>query len=159
MTDAAAIAALLASPSTTARWSCPVAPIRNPSLRQMQPSHATLERASRRAARLVTCSPRASIPGAHRDTIATLAAFRRGLLFGVVERAQRADLARADALEVEQDRGGDQGAGEAAPTGLVRSGDETHAERAVELEEPAGGAGCGLAPRRGRGSVGTTRGS
>src|SRR6185437_8402699 len=55
----------------------PVAPTGNPSLRHMQPGQATFESASRSAARLVLCSPRASIPGAQRDTITTLAAILR----------------------------------------------------------------------------------
>src|SRR5438270_2279297 len=43
----------------------------------MQASQATCASASRSAARLVTCRPRASMPGAHRETIATRAATRR----------------------------------------------------------------------------------
>src|SRR5580704_1231874 len=77
MTEAAAIAALLASPSTTARWSWPVARTGKPSLKQMQPAHATFASASWSAARFVLWRPRASIPGAHRDTIATFVARRR----------------------------------------------------------------------------------
>src|SRR5579862_8084040 len=77
ITDAAAIAALLPSPPTTAIWSWPRAATGNPSLRQMQPGQATLASASRRAARLVLCRPRESMPGAHRETITTFAAGRR----------------------------------------------------------------------------------
>ena len=77
ITDAAAIAALLASPPITARCSCPTPATENPSLRQTDPSQQTRESASRSAARFVTCRPRASIPGAHREITATLAAIRR----------------------------------------------------------------------------------
>src|ERR1700761_3223618 len=77
MTDAAAIAALLPSPPITARWSWPSAATGNPSLRQRHSAHATWASASRSAARLVTCRPRESIPGAHLVTIATFAATRR----------------------------------------------------------------------------------
>src|SRR6185312_933874 len=58
----------------TARCSCATPDTGKPSLRQMHPSTATLLSASRRAARLVLCSPRASIPGAQRVTIDTRAA-------------------------------------------------------------------------------------
>ena len=114
----------------------------------MQPSHATLESASRNAARFVMCSPRASIPGAQRDTIDDLRGESQddreqlrarlvGLLLGVVQRAEDTDLTGTDRVEVEQHRGGHQRAGEAASPGLIGTGDEPHAQRAVELEQPA----------------------
>ena len=57
------------------------------------------------------------------------------VLLGVVERAERAQLARRQRVVVEQHRGGDERPGEAAAPGLVGAGDEPHAERAVEGEQ------------------------
>ena len=105
--------------------------------------------ASRSAARFVRCSPRASIPRTQRETTATRAAVRitigssssrasRVVLLGVVERAERAHLAHADALEVEQHGGRDERPGEAAAPGLVGAGDEARADRAVEVARAAG---------------------
>ena len=57
------------------------------------------------------------------------------VLLGVVERTQRAQLARRQRLVVEQHRGRDQRPGEAASPRLVGAGDEAHAERTVESEQ------------------------
>ena len=70
-TEAAAIAALLASPSTTALCSTSQRGSVNPSTRQTASSTATWARQSASAARLVTWRPRASIPLAHRAVTAT----------------------------------------------------------------------------------------
>jgi hypothetical protein len=72
-----------------------------------------------------------------------------GVLLGVVEQPERANLARAEALVVEEDRGGDQRAGQTAPAGLVGPGDEAEAEGAVMLDELAPRAALGLLTRRG----------
>ena len=77
ITDAAAIAAEVESPPITARCANPRSPSAKPSDRQMQSSRATPNSASRRAARLVTCRPRSSIPGAQRETMRTLTASLR----------------------------------------------------------------------------------
>ena len=121
----------------------------------MQPGRATRASASRSAARFVLCSPRPSIPGAQRETTATSAARRSitgysssralGLLLGVVERRERAHVAHAERLEVEQHGRRDQRPGEATAARLVRTGDIAHAEGAVVLHEPATRAA--LAPR------------
>ena len=73
-----------------------------------------------------------------KELIASLA----GVLLGVVERAQRAHLARADRLVVEHHRGRHQGPGEASAAGLVGARHEPHPKPAVEREQPppAGGA-------------------
>ena len=72
-TEAAAIAALRASPSITARWATELG-TENPSTRQAAPGTATRSRLRASAARLVTCRPRASIPRAQRTVTATRAA-------------------------------------------------------------------------------------
>ena len=103
--EAAAIAALVASPSTTARCWSPRSGTRKPSTRHSEPGTATRTSASCRAARLVRCRPRAVDAaraagdggdldgGAQHDRVERLARLRVVLL-GVVERAERADLAR-----------------------------------------------------------------
>jgi hypothetical protein len=75
-TEAAAIAALVASPPTTARWSNPVGGTGNPSDRHRQPEQPTRRSMSLSAARFVLCSPRSSIPRTHRDVTATRDAIR-----------------------------------------------------------------------------------
>ena len=54
---------------------------------------------------------------------------------------------RTDAVEIEQDRRGDQRAGQAAAAGLVGAGHEAHAQGPVEPEQPAAGT-AHLAPSR-----------
>ena len=63
-----------------------------------------------------------------------------GVLLGVVEQRERADVARTEAVVVKEHGRRDQRAGQAAATGLVGAGDEAHAERAVVLEELAASA-------------------
>src|SRR5579872_4168152 len=60
------------------------------------------------------------------------------LLLRVVQAAERAHLARPDAVEVEDDRGGYKRSGQAAAPGLVGAGYESNAETAVEGEQLAG---------------------
>ena len=76
ITEAAAIAALVASPPTTGRCSKPVGGTGKPSERQRQPSRPTRLSTSDSAARLVLCSPRSSIPRTQRDVTATHVAAR-----------------------------------------------------------------------------------
>jgi hypothetical protein len=76
ITDAAAIAALVASPPTTGRWSNPVSGTGKPSDRHRQPSTPTRRSMSLNAARLVLCSPRSSIPRTQREVTATAVAAR-----------------------------------------------------------------------------------
>ena len=105
--------------------------------------------ASRSAARLVTCSPRASIPGAQRETIATFAATRRitgyssarrlrGLLLGVVQRAERARPAPGPS----RSRSNSTAAATSGPARQPRPASSAPAtnrtpERAVELDSSA----------------------
>jgi hypothetical protein len=77
MTEAAAIAALVASPPTTGRCSNPVAGTGKPSDRHRQPSTPTRRKTSDSAARLVLWSPRSSMPRTQREVIATAVAARR----------------------------------------------------------------------------------
>ena len=65
---------------------------------------------------------------------------RLGVLLGVVEQREGADLARTETVVVEEHGRRDQRAGQAAATGLVGAGDEPHAERAIVLEELAASA-------------------
>ena len=58
------------------------------------------------------------------------------VLLGVVEGAQRADRARRQPLEVEQDSGGDEGSGEAAATGLVGASHVADTKRPIKCEQP-----------------------
>src|SRR3954470_14337766 len=74
--DAAAIAALVASPSTIGRCSKPNSGTGNPSMRQSVPGRATPMSASRNAARFVRCRPRPSMPRTQRETMLTLTAVR-----------------------------------------------------------------------------------
>ena len=63
------------------------------------------------------------------------------VLLGVVQRAQRAQLAGGERLVVEQHAGRDERPGETAAAGLVGAGDEADAEAAVEREQPLAAAG------------------
>jgi len=62
------------------------------------------------------------------------------VLLRIVEPRQRAPVGKRQALEVEQDRSGEQRPGEATPARLVRTGDEAVSELAVEGEQPAAAA-------------------
>ena len=73
--------------------------------------------------------------GAHHERVERLARLD-GVLLGVVERAEQAQLARGQRLVVEQHPGRHQRPGQAAATGLVGAGDQPEAEAAVEGEQP-----------------------
>jgi hypothetical protein len=57
------------------------------------------------------------------------------VLLGVVQGRERADLADAERLDVEEHGSGDERAGETSAPGLVGARDPPHAEATVELEE------------------------
>jgi hypothetical protein len=57
------------------------------------------------------------------------------VLLGVVERAQVADVAPAQALEVQEHARGDERPGQTAPPGLIGSGDEATSQPAVVAQE------------------------
>ena len=117
-------------------------------LRQMQPGAATRASASRSACRLVACSPRASIPGAQRETMQTFAASR--MITGYSSARPSAvcrleSLSSRSARDCRPDRSAP---GRTAPprrpaappgslAGLVGAGDEPDAKRAVEAQELA----------------------
>ena len=67
-----------------------------------------------------------------------------GALLGVVEVAEGAAIAHAEALVIEQNAGGHQRPGERPAAGLVGAGDEPAAELAVELEQLRGPAAAAL---------------
>src|SRR4051794_40970753 len=78
MIDAAAMDALVASPSTIARRSWPSrSPRAKPSDRRIAPGRATSSSAARRAAMFILCRPRVSMLSTLRETTATFAATRR----------------------------------------------------------------------------------
>ena len=148
ITDAAAIAALVASPPTTGRCSKPVGGTGKPSERQSSPTRHAAQRV-RSAARFVLCSPRSSIPRTQRDVTATGVAARSTRGYSVsrissvcclesLSARQRPQVGQRQPLVVEQHRGGDQRAGEAAAAGLVGAGHEARAERRGR----SGTAGC-----------------
>ena len=78
---------------------------------------------------------RDAIDRSQHDRVELLALLGAALL-GVVELAERAPVAQAEALVVDQHRGGDQRAGERAAPGLVGAGDVARAQRAVEAKQP-----------------------
>jgi hypothetical protein len=63
------------------------------------------------------------------------------VLLGVVQLRERAAVGKREAVQVEEDRRGDERAGERAPAGFVGSGDEAPLEGAIEGEEAAAAAG------------------
>ena len=143
ITDAAAIAALVASPPTTARCSKPVGGTGNPSDRHSAlvlpdaPQHVA------RARRGSSCAgPRSSIPRTQREVIATRDAARSTFgysasrISGVcclesLSAEQRPQVAQRQRLVVEQHGGGDERTGEAAAAGLVGPGHPPEPEPAV----------------------------
>ena len=146
MIEAAAIAALVASPSMIGRCSCSNSGTAKPSIRHSAPGSATRISAERSAvevrhvqAAVVDAAHAArdddDAPRAREHARVELLARVVVVLLGVVERAQRAQLAGRQRLVVEQHRRRDQRPGETAATGLVGAGDETHAQPAVEGEE------------------------
>jgi hypothetical protein len=66
-----------------------------------------------------------------------LLATRLGVLLGIVQARERAPLRERELVEVEEDRGSDERSCEAAPAGLVGSGDVTPLESPVVGEQPA----------------------
>src|SRR5918998_6738455 len=107
-------------------------------VRPVQSARVDRTRATRDDADLDRC--------AHDDRKQLLANLVRVLL-GVVEPAQRAQLARRQRLDVEQHAGRDERAREASATRLVGARDPPHAKAAVVREQPAtAGALAGGAP-------------
>ena len=149
--DAAAIAALFVSPSTTARvlgaqWAEPEAVheagLRGrrevgehrpeaPEIRVVEP--VAVDVAARDHAH-------ADAGRAAHDGAEELLALGRRDLLRVVQVGERPDAVVAQALVVEQDTGDDERPGERASSSLVRAGDEARAEPAVEREELLAGA-------------------
>src|SRR5204863_817789 len=76
--------------------------------------------------------------GGAKDARVEALALPGGALLGVVELAEGAPIPEAEALEIDQHRGGDQRTGERAAAGLVGAGHEAGAERAVEVEQAGG---------------------
>ncbi len=169
MIDAAAIAALVASPSTIARCGRPNSGTEKPS-KQAQHLARDVARdsrhrvAQRRDVRPVQ-APRVDAAHAARDDDHAgraaqhqreqLLARLGGVLLGVVQRAQRAQLARGQRVVVEQHAGGDQRTRQAAAPRLVGPRHERHPESSVEGEQSPSAAlaprsATGASPRRGR---------
>jgi hypothetical protein len=110
------------------------------------PGRATPDERLAQRARFVRCRPRPSIPRTQRETTLIFTAVRStsgnsasrasaSCCLESFSAAERADLAHAERLDVEQHGGGHKRAGEAAAAGLVGAGDPADAEAAVELEE------------------------
>src|SRR5215207_6933877 len=113
ITEAAAIAALVASPPTTGRCSKPVGGTGKPSDRHRQSSQATRASTSLSAARLVLCSPRSSRN--RREPVERRRRFAR--------RASRADSPRAGGSSEQSDApGGPVGGEGAADDPVARNG-------------------------------------
>ena len=144
--EAAAIAALFSSPSTTARCGGAVGPRRKPSTRHASAGGESACRISRIAARFDLCSPLRSIApcgmtrtttllGAPEHRVEQLLAPLGRALLRVVEESERPHLVVAETAVVEQHAGHDQRPGQAATTRLVGSGNQPGAELPVELQE------------------------
>ncbi len=150
ITEAAAIAALVPSPSITARWGTLHWRSEKPSTRQVarssgrQPFKRVGERfdVGHVQAALVDAAGTA-----HHDADPLGGAQHAGEelgpllgvhLLGVVQAGEGAAVGVGERLVVDQHRGGDQRAGEAAAAGLVGAGDPAAVEAAVEGEEPTG---------------------
>src|SRR6202035_3071638 len=95
--------------------------------------------------------------GATKNERVELLASLRGVLLGVVQRAERPQLARGDGLVVEQHTGRHQRPGEAPAPRLVGSGDEAHAETAIEREQPPPAARASRAAPGASGGAGPPR--
>ena len=153
ITDAAAIAALVASPPTTGRCSKPVAGHRE------AVGQAQAARSTRHAAQRVATAPRGSSCAARARRCRARSARRprpwrrsagragraprappRVCCLESLSARQRPQVGQADPLVVEQHRRGDQRPGQAAAPGLVGARHEAHAERPVEGEQPAAAA-------------------
>src|SRR5215211_3930010 len=105
MIEAAAIAALFSSPSTTARCSGAAAPSRKPSTRHTSAGGASSESTARRPARFERCRPNRP----HDDTLGTaedraveLFALRLAALLRVVQAGERAHPVVAQLRVVEE---------------------------------------------------------
>ena len=151
--DAAAIAALLVSPSTTARWAGASGPSRKPSTRHASARGARSASTARSPQRFERCRPCRSMSQAgmiaHRD-------LRRHVEHGpeehlahlgldllrVVQQGERPRSMAVQRCVVEQDAGDDERARQRSPARLVGTGDEAHAEPAVVAEEPLSGRGA-----------------
>ncbi len=144
--DAAAIAALLASPSTTARCSRPSGTL-NPSVRSAVPGRRLepLERAGE-PAQVRSVQPdaidlagrdhdHADALGTGHDDVEQPLAHRVRALLGVVELAERRAGVAAQPRVVEQDRRDHERPRERAPSRLVGTGDEGALERPVEAQQ------------------------
>jgi len=135
--EAAAIAALVQSPSTIGRcwWPKSVA---------VDAAHAARDDDD--------------LDGRAHDHRVELVARLGVVLLGVVERGQRPHLADAERVDVEEHRRGDQRAGEASATGLVGTRDPPHAQATVELEQAPAGAALGPRAAAAGGGAGTAGG-
>ena len=150
MIDAAAIAALVPSPPMIARCSRSSG-TRKPSDRSSAPGGASSPRSARAsAARFARCTPRRSTSQAGATITLTrvaqrehglvqLLALRERARLRVVELRERRAHAALEAAVVEEHGGRHERAGERAPPGLVRAGDERHAERAVVAQQAVAG--------------------
>ena len=149
ITEAAAIAALVASPPTTGRCSKPVAGTGKPSRQAEAARRPPTRRSTSRQRREVRHVQPALVDPAHaarrhrdlggdpQDARVELLAPLLGVLLGVVQRGQRPQVGQPDPLVVEQHRGGHQRPGQAAAPGLVGAGHEAAPERAVVGEQAA----------------------
>ena len=146
--EAAAIAALFVSPSTTA--SCGGRERAEPEAVDQADLGGRRERGERLAqAAQVRAVQAVAVDGAGRDhadgdpgraarhRAEELLALRGVDLLRVVQERERADGVVAQPLVVEEDARRDERPGQAAPPGLVRARDEADAEAAVEGEELA----------------------
>ena len=143
MIEAAAIAALLVSPSTTARCAGASGPSRKPSTRHASAGGARSERTERKPQRLDLWRPFRSMSVGDGADPSGLRSRRprkspplggRDLL-GVVQRRERANTVVAEAVVVEQHAGHHEGACEGAAAGLVGTCDEACSELPVVREE------------------------
>src|SRR5215472_15744747 len=120
--DAAAIAALFSSPSTTAVCSGADEPRRKPSTRHASAGGVSAWSIARRPARFERCRPLRSIsPGGITRT---------------ATRSARPDTVVAQGAVFEKHARHDEGPGQRAVACLVRSGDETRTEASIETEKP-----------------------
>ena len=158
------MAALVASPPTTGRCSNPVGGDRE-AVRQAQAAGAAdagQHVAQRGEVGLVQAALVYPAHAARRDGHARGGAEHArveglarllGVLLRVVQRGERAQVAQGQALVVEQHRGGDERAGEAAAARLVGARHEAGAEGAVEAEEARAGRAAALRPACGAGTA------
>ena len=144
--EAAAIAALFVSPSTTAMCGGASGPSRNPSTRHASAGGCRSASTTRRPQRFERCSPRRSISrdgmtrteirgAAGEDGVVEPLALLGLDLLRVVQERQRPDPVTAERGVVEQHARDDERPRERAAPGLVRPRDEPHVEPAVEAEE------------------------